>query len=80
MIVLLQANSHAQTSSLVAVGTNGHLVYTPDANGNVVPDFSAVGYLNSEAPIPTVAVVLTVNPVVGDNLANVQNAINHSMC
>lgn len=76
MIVLLQANSYAQTSSLVAVGTNGHLVYTPDAKGNVVPDFSAVGYLNSEAPIPTVAVVLTVNPVAGDNLANVQNAIN----
>ncbi len=76
MIVLLQGNSHAQISSLVAVGTNGHLVYTPDANGNVVPDFSAVGYMNSEAPIPTVGVVLTVNPIVGDNLDNVQNAIN----
>lgn len=76
MIVLLQGNSHAQTSSLVTVGTNGHLVYTPDANGNIVPDFSAVGYRNSEAPIPTVGVVLTVNPVAGDNLANVQNAIN----
>jgi hypothetical protein len=76
MIVVLQGNTHAQTSSLVAVGTNGHLVYTPDSKGNVVPDFSAVGYMNSEAPIPTVGVVLTVNPVVGDNLANIQNAIN----
>ncbi len=76
MIVLLQGNSHAQTSSIVAVGANGRLVYTPDAKGNVVPDFSAVGYMNSEAPIPTVGVVLTVNPVVGDNLTNIQNAIN----
>ena len=76
VIVILQGNSHAQTSSLVAVGTNGRLVYTADAKGNVVPDFSAVGYMNSEAPIPTVGVVLTVNPVVGDNLANIQNAIN----
>ena len=76
MIVLLQGNSHAQTSSLVAVGTNGRLVYTADVKGNVVPDFSAVGYMNSEAPIPTVGVVLTVNPVVGDNLTNIQNAIN----
>ncbi len=76
MIVLLQGNSHAQTSSLVAVGANGRLVYTPDAKGNVVPDFSAVGYMNSEAPIPTVGVVLTINPVVGDNLTNIQNAIN----
>jgi len=76
VIVILQGNSHAQTSSLVAVGANGRLVYTPDAKGNVVPDFSAVGYMNSEAPIPTVGVVLTINPVVGDNLANIQNAIN----
>jgi hypothetical protein len=76
IIVLLQGNSHAQTSSLVSVGTNGRLVYTADVKGNVVPDFSSVGYLNSEAPIPTIGVVLTVNPVAGDNLANVQNAIN----
>jgi hypothetical protein len=32
--------------------------------------------MNGEAPIPTIGVVLTVNPVAGDNLANVQNAIN----
>ena len=75
-IVVLQVNSNAQTSSLVSVGTDGKLVYTPDSKGNVVPDFSAVGYMNSEAPIPTVGVVLTVYPVTGDNLANVQNAIN----
>lgn len=76
VIVILQGNSHAQISSLVSIGTNGRLVYTADAKGNVVPDFSAVGYMNSEAPIPTVGVVLTVNPIVGDNLANIQNAIN----
>ena len=75
-IVLLQGTSYAQTSSLVSVGTNGRLVYSADAKGNVVPDFSAVGYMNSEVPIPTVGIVLTVNPVAGDNLANIQNAIN----
>jgi hypothetical protein len=66
----------AQTSSLVALDSNGKLVYTPDSNGNVIPDFSGVGYLNSEAAIPDVAVVKTVNAVAGDNLANIQNAIN----
>ena len=75
-IVLLQGTSYAQTSSLVSVGSNGRLVYTADVKGNVVPDFSAVGYMNSEVPIPTVGIVLTVNPVAGDNLANIQNAIN----
>ena len=76
LIVLLQGIAYAQTSSLVSIGTNGNLIYTPDNKGNVVPDFSAVGYLNGESPIPTIGVVLTVNPVAGDNLANVQNAIN----
>ncbi len=76
LLFLLQGTSYAQTSTLVSVGMDGHLVYTADAKGNIVPDFSAVGYKNSEAPIPTISVVLTINPVVGDNLANIQNAIN----
>jgi len=76
LIVLLQRITYAQTSSLVSMGSNGNLIYTPDSRGNVIPDFSAVGFMNGEAPIPTIGVVLTVNPVAGDNLANVQNAIN----
>ena len=32
-------------SSLVYPGPDGHLVYTPDAQGNTIPDFSNVGYL-----------------------------------
>ena len=76
IFVLIQVNSVAQTSSLVSMGTNGRLVYTADVKGNIVPDFSAVGYMNSETSIPTIGVVLTVNPVAGDNLANIQNAIN----
>jgi hypothetical protein len=68
--------SKAQTSSLVSIDTNGKLVYTPDSKGNIVPDFSGVGYMNSESPIPTVNVVKTVYALEGDNLANIQNAIN----
>jgi len=66
----------AQTSSLVALNSPGNLVYTPDSKGNIIPEFSGVGYRNSEAPIPDFAVVKTVNAVAGDNLANIQNAIN----
>lgn len=68
--------SDAQTSTLVSVGSNGKLVYTADSKGNKVLDFSGVGYMNSESPIPTVGVVRTIFPVSGDNLVNVQNAIN----
>ncbi len=66
----------AQTTTLVSIGTNGKLVYTADTKGNVIPDFSGVGYMNSEAVIPTVAVVKTVTAISGDNRANVQVAID----
>ena len=73
--VLLQT-SNAQTSALVSVDSNGKILYTSDSKGNVVPDFSGVGYMNSESVIPAVSVVKTVSAIVGDNLANIQNAIN----
>lgn len=76
LVIVFFYSSKAQTSSLVSVGTNAKLVYVPDSKGNVIPDFSGVGYMNSESPIPTVTVVKTVNAVLGDNLANIQNAIN----
>ena len=74
--LLVMGISFAQTSTLVSLDSTGKLVYAPDAKGNTVPDFSGVGYKNGEVAIPTVAVVKTVYPVAGDNLANIQNAIN----
>ncbi|TKB98685.1 hypothetical protein [Pedobacter cryophilus] len=68
--------SIAQTSNLVSIDVNGKLTYAADSKGNKVPDFSGVGYMNSELAIPTIEVVKTVNPVSGDNLANVQSAID----
>jgi hypothetical protein len=75
-LFLLLQKGIAQTSLLVYLDSNGKLVYTPDSKGNIVPDYSGVGYRNSEYPIPTVGVVKIVNPVDGDNLTNIQNAIN----
>ncbi|MDB5257371.1 MAG: hypothetical protein JWM14_2066 [Chitinophagaceae bacterium] len=72
----MQAMAQTGTSSLVSIGPDGKLKYTPDAKGNVVPDYSAVGYKNGEAPIPSVPVVKTISAVSGDNTANIQNAIN----
>ena len=69
--------SFAQTTPLVSIDTStGKLTYKADTLGNTLPDFSGVGYMNSEVAIPTVAVVKTVYPVAGDNLVNIQNAIN----
>ena len=66
----------SQTTTLVSIDSNGKLTYKPDLKGTVIPDFSGVGYQNSEKPIPVVPVVKTVTAVVGDNVANVQTAIN----
>ena len=75
-LLLISNFVHSQTTSLVSVGANGKLVYTADSKGNKIPDFSGVGYMNSEEPIPNVQVVKTVYPVSGDNLQNVQQAID----
>jgi hypothetical protein len=69
-------SSFAQTTTLVSVGTDGKLTYKADAVGSVIPDYSGVGYRNSEQPIPFVPVVKTVTAVAGDNTTNIQTAIN----
>ncbi len=66
----------AQTTSLVRLGADGRLQYTANERGDVIPDFSGVGYANGDAPIPDVPVVRTVAPVAGDNTAHVQAAID----
>ena len=49
-------------SDLVEPGKNNQLIYKPDAQGNILPDFSRVGYFFGDKPIPTVAVVTTISP------------------
>jgi hypothetical protein len=66
----------AQTTSLVRLEPGAVLVYSPNDRGDVLPDFSGVGYANGEVPIPEVPVVHTIAPVPGDNTAHVQRAID----
>jgi hypothetical protein len=62
LIVCAQTPLLAQTTTWVSLGANNRLVYTPSPLGDVVPDYSGVGYLNSESPIPTnIPVVATVD-------------------
>lgn len=67
---------NAQTTTLVSIASDGKLTYKADAVGSVIPDFSGVGYKNSEQPIPIVPVVKTVTAVAGDNTTNIQTAIS----
>jgi len=49
-------------SKFVTVEKNGSLHYTADAKGNIIPDFSAVGFFRGDKEIPSVPIVKTINP------------------
>ncbi|NML21761.1 DNRLRE domain-containing protein [Pseudoflavitalea sp. G-6-1-2] len=72
----IQAHAQTGTSSWVGFGSNGKLQYTPDAKGNRIPDFSMVGYRFGNEAIPTIPVVKTLNAVSGDNLTQIQAAVD----
>jgi Ricin-type beta-trefoil lectin domain-like len=69
---------------LVYVGANGQLAYLPDASGNVIPNYSSVGYETGDVPLPDTAggvavpVMETVNPGASgvDMTTTIQNAVN----
>jgi hypothetical protein len=56
-------------------GKGGKLTYTPDDLGNIIPDFSNVGYQYGDTDIPDVPVKVEVTPVDGDDGATIQAAI-----
>jgi hypothetical protein len=60
----------------VYYGSGGKLAYAPDEQGNIIPDFSHVGYMYGDESIPDIPVAIEVSPVEGDDGANIQAAIN----
>lgn len=80
---LLAANAYAQSPKQpkpkppVALNTGGTLVYTPDAQGNRIPDFSYCGYMAGEQPVPDVPVRIVVPVMKGDATAAIQAALDH---
>ncbi len=78
LLIISQLTARAQTwqSPYISASGQGILSYTPDAKGNTIPDFSKVGYASGDKNIPDIPVVLTIGPVSGDNLKNIQDAVN----
>ncbi len=80
----LESRLLLSTSSLAYEGADGRLVYTPNAVGDVIPNFSMVGYETGDVALPdtagglSVPVVQTVNPGAAgvDMTTTIQNAIN----
>jgi len=63
------------STKYVFYGKNGKLEYLPDPLGNIIPDFSHVGYKYGEEAIPDVTVKAIVEPVEGDALSSIMSAI-----
>lgn len=62
--------------SPVYLDDKGKLAYTPDAQGNRIPDFSYCGYMASEKPIPTIEAKVFVKIQKGDATQRIQSAID----
>jgi hypothetical protein len=76
-LVWLVTPADAQESRWVQTGATGRLIYAPDADGDRVMDFSMVGYAAGKRPIPNdLPVLITVQPIAGDNTQHIQSAIN----
>lgn len=79
ILLLSFSIQHAATwqSKYVKQQKNGTLTYTADSDGNIIPDFSRVGYHEGDEEIPIIPVVKTINPANDGNSENVvQSAID----
>lgn len=81
--LLLSSMGYAQNkeapawqSSLVSVNANGDMAYQADKEGNILPDFSRVGYHHGNKSIPSFSVIKIIKPVEGDNWENIQKTID----
>ena len=75
-LVAMTAMITPMAAALVSMDSTDRLHYSPDAKGNVIPDFSYCGYAAGEKGIPTAAVRITLQPPVGDAGALIQTAID----
>jgi hypothetical protein len=78
-LVSVSVLSAARTSVTVPMssGKSGKLTYTPESNGDRVPDFSYAGYAAGESPIPDAPIKLVVAPIAGDNTSRIQAALDY---
>jgi hypothetical protein len=64
-------------SKWIKVNKDNSITYTPDSQGNTIPDFSNIGYFGGDIEIPTIDVQKTISPVPnGSSESIIQEAIN----
>src|SRR5205823_3190775 len=79
LLTALAAAAVTGHGKLVVPTADGKLKYTPDANGNTIPDFSNCGYMGGGVALPEAPVKATVNFELNsskDDTARIQAAID----
>lgn len=68
----------AEEGRLVCLDARGRLNYSPDEQGNRIPDFSRAGYMGGGVALPDVPVRKTLDPLAGeaDDTARIQKALD----
>jgi Family of unknown function (DUF6298) len=75
---VLQAQKIVKPAPLLPLYVDkGKILYTPDAYGNRIPDFSYCGYKASEQAIPNVEVKIVVPVTKGDATLRIQSALDY---
>jgi hypothetical protein len=75
---VLQAQKIVKPAPLLPLYVDkGKILYTPDALGNRIPDFSYCGYKASEQAIPNVEVKIVVPLTKGDATLRIQSALDY---
>ncbi len=65
-----------QQSKFVTLNADSSLTYTPDEKGNIIPDFSRVGFYGGDKSIPDIPVVKTISATGVDDQQLIQQAID----
>jgi len=77
LIFSFHPSSPTWESKFIKLNKDGSLKYIPDEKGNIVPDFSRVGYYGGDRTIPDVPVVKTIEAAAnGTSEAIIQSAID----
>ncbi|WP_423128102.1 hypothetical protein [Gaoshiqia sp. Z1-71] len=77
LMILASSSNIGNCQSKYVTATNGQLAYQPDEKGNIIPDFSRVGYYNGERDIPAIEIVKVISPALfGDSGGIIQHAID----
>jgi hypothetical protein len=77
--IIFTLASYAQqgwTSKHISIRKDGSLQYNPDSLGNIIPDFSRVGYREGRVALPMVQVIKIIQPIDSNAQALLQSAID----